>query len=492
MKNYDIITVPNPKLLEVTDKVTSFDNEIDTQIKKMVKVLREEGGIGLAANQLGYKNRVITIEFDETDKNNKVKERIPLTIFINPQIVEHSLEEECFEEGCLSVPKIELEISRPAKLKVKYQDEQGRKFKIAPKGLLARILQHEIDHLNGIIFTERAKTQFFQKFPEFKNFKIAFFGSGELGAIILEGLILLGLNLDIYTEKAKPAGRDRKTKPTAVAQVAKKFGKKYVGINHSRSEPNALESNLHRPSRTVKGEVEHVGCDFLTGEIDSRYLLTGIGERQYDLIICADFGQKIPKSILKRAKITAFNIHPSLLPKYIGPTPIQTAILNGDKTTGVSIIKMTDKIDEGPVYTQSEIDISETDNYLVLRDRLATLGLKVLVEILPKIVKNEIVLVDQDLSKKIVTKKISKADGKINWQKSPKKISNQIRAFSPWPGSYTFIDEKRLIIHEAHLKNSKLVLDLVQLEGKKPMKFSEFLRGLHGPKPEWLSKILLT
>ncbi|MCJ7804700.1 methionyl-tRNA formyltransferase, partial [Patescibacteria group bacterium] len=212
----------------------------------------------------------------------------------------------------------------------------------------------------------------------------------------------------------------------------------------------------------------------------------------FDLLICSDFGQKIPELILKRAKIAAINIHPSLLPKYIGPTPIQTAILNGDKTTGVSIIKMTNKIDEGPIYAQAEIDISETDDYLALRDHLATLGLKILVQTLPKIARNELELGEQDLSKKVLTRKISKEDGKINWQKSPKKIYNQIRAFSPWPGSYTYIGEKRLIIHEAHLEDNKLVLDIVQQEGKKPIKFSDFLRGFHIQKPDWFGKILLT
>ena len=451
MKKSAVITVPNPKLYEKTSKVSSFDNTLQKQIKEMVKTLRIEGGIGIAANQLGYPNQVLAIEFKESDKKTaKKKAEIPLTIFLNPEIVEYGKTAECFEEGCLSVPKIELEVERPGQIKVKYQNEKGKKIKAAPKGLLARVLQHEIDHLNGLVFTERAKAQFFQKFPEFKDYKIAFFGSGEFAATILEGLILLGFNLEIFTEKSKPAGRDQQLKSTPVAEVARKFGEKYI-------------------------ELEQINI-----------------ESSFDLLICADFGQKIPKSILEKAKIAALNIHPSLLPKYLGPTPIQTAILNRTKTTGVSIIKMTDKIDEGPIYSQIETEILKNDTYPLLRDRLATLGLKLLIKTLPKIASEEIGLIPNDISQATRTRKFSRNDGKVDWSKKPEEIEAQIRALWPWPGTYTFIDDKRLIIHSAHLKKGKLVLDLVQFEGKKPTKFRDFLRGFKAEKPEWLGKISLT
>ena len=153
MKKREVITVPNPKLQEVTEKVTSFESEIKEQIKIMTQTLRKEGGIGLAANQVGYNNQVIVAELrDEVNKK-----QIPLSVFINPKIVEYSQEKECLEEGCLSVPKIELDLTRPAKIKLKFQDNKGRKRKFAPRGLLARILQHEIDHLNGILFIDKAK-----------------------------------------------------------------------------------------------------------------------------------------------------------------------------------------------------------------------------------------------------------------------------------------------------------------------------------------------
>lgn len=449
MKKLSILTVPDPRLKGVAEKVTSFldsKNELKNQISEMIRVLRKEGGIGIAANQLGYPNQVVVAEFKDPDG----KEHIPLNIFINPEIVSYSEETECFEEGCLSVPKIELDLTRPSNIKIKYQDISGKKIKSAPKGLLARILQHEIDHLNGIIFTERMKEEYFSKFPELKNLKIVFFGSGEYSSIILEGLILIGFDLEIYTEKAKPAGRDKSVKPTAVALVAQKFGKKYEEL---------IDFNFDIPN--------------------------------FDLLICSDFGQKIPNSILKQAKITSLNVHPSLLPKYLGPTPIQAAILNQDKTTGVSIIKMTDKIDEGPIYSQVEIKIDKNNTYPQLRDKLVTLGLKILVKTLPKIVRNEIEFMENNISKGSQTHKLEKKDGQINWSKPTKDIYAQFRAFYPWPGSFTFINDKRYIIHEMNIKQDKLTIGIIQQEGKKPLKFKEFLRGFKETPPEWFEKILI-
>ena len=434
MQKSRVITVPNPILKEKTEKISSVDDSIRLQIHEMVKTLRTEGGIGLAANQLGYKNKLVAIEFNDPKNAN----HIPLTIFINPEVVKYSKEHECFDEGCLSVPKIELEVERPTHLKLKYEDEHGHKIKIAPKGLLARILQHEIDHLNGILFTEVARTQLLSKYPELKNTKVAFFGTGPFAAIILEGLIHMGLSLDIYTEKNSPA-----------SEIAKKFGK------------------------------------------DFSVLLTDIREHSFDLLICADFGQKIPAEILKKAKIDAVNLHGSLLPKYPGPTPIQTAILDGEKTTGVTIIRMSEEIDKGPILAQTETEIENTDDYPVLRDKLATLGLKLLVKILPSIMDREIQAVPQPSAHVKPTRKFQKEDGKISWKKSPEKIERQIRAYHPWPGTYTTIDNKRLIIHLAHLEKNQLVLDMVQLEGKNPTDFQSFLRGWRGEKPFWFKKILV-
>jgi len=444
-----IVTVPDIRLDQPTKKVENFDMALKSQIEAMVKTLRDEGGVGLAANQAGYPNQVITIEYAEKDS----EAQIPLKIFINPEIVEYSEEKNCAEEGCLSVPKIELDIERAEKIKIKYQDEVGHRKKLTPKGLLARILQHEIDHLNGIIFTHRAQDQLFAKFPELNNLNILFLGSGEFASIILEGLILFGFNTNIITEKEKPAGRDQANKKTAVAEMADKFKKKYFEVDQISELPIELANT------------------------------------PIDLIICADFGRLIPKKILDLPNLGAINIHPSLLPEFQGPTPIPSAILAGVNETGVTIIRMSEKIDQGPILAQVSVELSNSENSWDLEERLATVGLKLLIKALPLIAKKQIREIPQDQTKASFTRKFSKEDGLISWSKSTKKIVRQINAYYPWPGSYTFLGEKRLIIHQAHLEKNKLALDIVQPEGKRPMLWQDFLRGYNGPKPKWFTKI---
>ncbi|KKQ74092.1 MAG: Peptide deformylase [Berkelbacteria bacterium GW2011_GWB1_38_5] len=443
-----ITTVPDNKLNEVTKKVTSFDIDLQNQIRQMVDTLRsDKNGIGLSANQVGFDNQVCIVEFVES----KEKISIPLQVFINPRIIEQSQECETLVEGCLSVPQIELSVERSVKLKLKVQNEKGKIKKLTAKGILARILQHELDHLNGIIFTNRIKEKLFSTNPNLKNIKIAFFGSGDFAATILKGLILLDFNMEIFTEIAKPVGRSKELKPTAVGQLALDFQKKFVEVNNI--------NQLNFP--------------------------------QFDLIITADFGKKIPDAILKSAKIAAINIHPSLLPKYRGATPIQSVILNGEKETGISIIKMTSKIDQGPILAQITTEILPNENSITLKKRLSTLGLSLLIEILPDIVSFKIAEKNQDESKATLTKKIVKEDGKINWQKSPTQIDRQIRAFYGWPKAFTFINNLRLIIHTAHLKDKKLVFDIVQIEGKKPMTFKDFMKGFKGQKLDWFNKLKL-
>lgn len=443
-KSYpQLITSPNPTLRKVTPKVTSFNNDLKKQVQLMRQIMHD-GGVGLAANQIGFNNRVVVIECE-----NESRGRIPFTALINPEIIECSEELTTEEEGCLSIPRVELEVDRSRKIKLKYQDLEGHKIKIAPKGFFARVLQHEVDHLNGILFTDRIKDQINKKHPELKNLNILFCGSGEYAAFILQGLLVIGFNPDILTEPAKPAGRDKHLKPTPVAKMAEKYGKNYREVQIAEFKP----------------------------------------QKDYDLLICTDFGQKVPENILNASKIMSLNIHPSLLPKYQGATPIPSAILAGESQTGVTIIKMAAEFDQGPILAQASLEILPEDDAEVLEQDLATLGLKLLVKSLPKIINNEIEARPQNLALATKTKKFTKADGEINWQKKPEEIDRQIRAFYPWPGTYSFIGNKRLIIHAAHLENGQLVLDIVQLEGKKPVNFSDFLKGFRDKKPDWFKKV---
>ena len=207
-----------------------------------------------------------------------------------------------------------------------------------------------------------------------------------------------------------------------------------------------------------------------------------------DLVIVASYGKIIPKKILEIPKYGCLNVHPSLLPKYRGPSPIQTTILNGDKKTGVTIILMDEKIDHGEIISVSKFLISKKITHQELSRELAQLGVKLLIQTIPKWIRGEIKAKPQDESKATYTKILKREDGKIDWLRPNQEIERQIRAFNPWPGTFTFIKHKnktlRIKVLEADIsKGNKLIIKKLQPEGKKPMTFEEFERGYHGFNP---------
>ncbi len=197
-----------------------------------------------------------------------------------------------------------------------------------------------------------------------------------------------------------------------------------------------------------------------------------------DLVIVANFGKILPRDVLAIPRYGCLNIHPSLLPKYRGATPIQSAILNDDKETGVTIILMDEKIDHGPIISNSKFKIKNSKlTYRELHNELAKLGAKLLIETIPRWIKGKIKPRLQDESEATYTKILTWEDGRIDWKKPIDYIERQVRALNPEPGTYTLYKEKILKILETEIQNNKLIIKKVHLAGKKSMSFEDFLRG---------------
>lgn len=218
-----------------------------------------------------------------------------------------------------------------------------------------------------------------------------------------------------------------------------------------------------------------------------------------DLAIIAAYGKILPKEILEIPKHGFINIHGSILPKYRGPSPIQTAILGGDKKTGITIMKLDEKMDHGSILGKSEIRISEYETYESLSKKLAELGAKLLIKTIPNYISGELKPVEQNHLKATYTKIIKKEDGKIDWNKSAEAIERMTRAYNPWPSAWTIWNGKILKIFEAgvltgdnkkigevFLINSELtikcgenilIIKKLQLEGGKVLTAKEFLNG---------------
>lgn len=197
-----------------------------------------------------------------------------------------------------------------------------------------------------------------------------------------------------------------------------------------------------------------------------------------DLGVVASYGKIIPQMTINHFKYGILNIHPSLLPKYRGASPIQHQIMNGEKEVGVSIIKMDEKMDHGPIVSSFKDEITDTDTNETLRKRLFERSAKFLIDMLPNYLSNKINLKPQDEDMATFTKTIDRNEGLIDLTKdNPIEIDRKFRALHPWPGIWTKVEDKRLKILKLHLEGEKLILDKVQLEGKKPVTFEEFKRG---------------
>ena len=237
-------------------------------------------------------------------------------------------------------------------------------------------------------------------------------------------------------------------------------------------------------------------------EVIQELKIERLKEYQADLGIVVAYGKIIPKAILELFPLGVINIHPSLLPKYRGPCPIQTAILNGDNETGVTIIKLDEKMDHGPILGNMKLEVKSSETAEELEERLAKVSADLLIKILPDYVEGKIKLIPQNDAQATFTKILKREDGKIDWQKSAKEIERQIRAFYPWPGSFAEVKLQNLKVTKilsAHIskekcgsigklqnKNGKLivqtgesclVIEKLQPEGKKVMSSKEFING---------------
>jgi methionyl-tRNA formyltransferase len=213
-------------------------------------------------------------------------------------------------------------------------------------------------------------------------------------------------------------------------------------------------------------------------------VITDLSHRlpEANLGIVASYGVIIPQSVINHFKNGILNIHPSLLPKYRGTSPVQASILNGDKVTGLSIIKMDSKMDHGPIISSFKEEIKPDDTNEVLRNRLFQLSAQFLVELIPNYLSDRIRLKPQDHEAATFTKPLYKDDGLVDLNKmSAEEIDRKMRALKPWPGVWTYVtvdgEKKRLKIVQGHLDNGKFVMDKVQLEGKRTVDFEEFKRG---------------
>lgn len=279
------------------------------------------------------------------------------------------------------------------------------------------------------------------------GFKFVFFGTPKFAAIILENLIKAGFSPQaVVCNPDKPAGRKKIITPPPTKVSAQKY-------NIPVLQPEILT--------------------------DCKLQITNY---KPDFFIVAAYAKIIPGEILKIPRLGAVGVHPSLLPKYRGPSPIQTTILESEGETGVTLFLMDEKVDHGPILAQQKLEFSISDfQFLKLHDALGELSADLLIEALPKFIKGEITPQIQDENRATYTKKFKTEDVFTQFADLKKAmeeggetaaiIERKIRALNPEPGVFTFVEKNsrllRIKILDAVLKEGKIVLTKIQPEGKK-------------------------
>ncbi len=281
-----------------------------------------------------------------------------------------------------------------------------------------------------------------------KNIKIAFFGNSEFSLVTLNELKRNGVMPDlIVTTPDKPQGRKMVLTPTLTKVWAIDNSIEYI-------EPIKLKEEK-----------------FLEKIED------------YNLFIVASYGKIIPKTVIDMPEYKVLNIHPSLLPKYRGPSPLQEQILNNEKEVGVSIMLIDEQVDHGAIVAQKKVDIKNWPiGFLSLQDKLAKEGSKLLAETLSDWIKGKIKPKAQDDSEATFTKKVEKQDGLIDLTMNPYNNYLKILAYEEWPKTYFEVSKNgskmRVIIKSAIWKNGTLEILRVIPEGRKEMDYKAFLLGL--------------
>tara|TARA_B100002052_G_scaffold170920_1_gene155610 strand:- start:1805 stop:2728 length:924 start_codon:yes stop_codon:yes gene_type:complete len=294
--------------------------------------------------------------------------------------------------------------------------------------------------------------------------KIVFMGTSYFAVPILKSLYQNGYPISVvYTQPPKKSNRGQKL---------------------NKSPVNLFSENISLDIRTPQ----------LLKNNDQEEIF--LSKLQPDIIIVVSYGQIIPKNLLKIPKYGFLNVHASLLPKWRGAAPIQRSIMNLDKETGISIMKINENLDEGPICNQYLLQISEKINSEELSEKLSLLASEKILDVLDNIYDGKINFQDQDHSKATYAKKIQKIEGKINWNETADKIIGKINGLYPYPGAFFLFNGQRYKILKAEKSYSSgkpgdiITKDFeiccgegsikvlsIQREGKKTQQIKEFLLG---------------
>ncbi len=290
-------------------------------------------------------------------------------------------------------------------------------------------------------------------------------GTPDFAVPVLEKLSKIFQIIGVITQPDRPSGRGRKLVPPPVKGAAE-----------------ALNLGIFQPL-----------------DVNSQSSLDLIKSWNPDLITVAAFGQILSPNLLALPHYGCLNVHASLLPRWRGASPINAAILHNDSVSGVTIIRMAEGLDDGPILTQESTPIQSHETAGSLSERLSAIGADLLVKTIPLYISGDIQPLSQDQSKITYAHMLKRGNGLLDFNQAAEQLARKVRAYSPWPGTYTYWNDQRLIIHRAQAINvtspgsgvftryeslpavgtgeGLLVLNILQQAGKRKNTGKEFLHG---------------
>lgn len=450
----DVVIFGDPVLEGDSQPVTRFNRSLGRLLDRMAATMYHQRGVGLAAVQVGVPWRAVVADYGEG-----------LMELVNPEITHRSGAEKGLE-GCLSVPGYMGEVIRPTQVTVAARDRDGNRVWLDAEGWAARVLCHEIDHLDGDLFVDVAQ-RVVRLEPE-THLRVVFMGTPEFSEIVLNAMVDANCRVvGVVTAPDRPRGRGQRLRASPVKE-------------------RALESRIP----VLQPE----------SEADDEDLARHLCWLKPDLAVTAAYGRILTRKILEVPPLGCINVHASLLPRYRGAAPIQRQLLAGETEAGVTIIRMDEGMDTGPILLQRAVPVDEADDAGTLHDRLAALGGDMVLEAMRSLAGEGVEVEEQDDDLATYAPKIRRGETEIDWSQTAAGVVNQVRAFAPRPGAWTRWRGERIKVLRASKDEGAggaagevlaveadgirvgagegtCVLTVIQVPGGRPMDVGDFVNG---------------
>lgn len=424
--------------------------ELKRLVDDMAEALdRFPEGVALAAPQVGVSYRLFIVR---KDRAISLPQPAPpatppapeIEVYVNPEIVKTSRRRAKVDEGCLSVHGVYGVAKRHERVTLRARDIRGARFTRGAGGLMAQIFEHEVDHLNGVLFIDHAERLI--RIPPHPERAFAYFGTPKVASDTLEFLIERGFTPAVaVTAPDAPKGRGLALAPSETKVAAEKHGIPVL-------TPEKLDAGFI-------GSLRALGCEYA---------------------VVVAYGKIFPETLIAAFPKGVLNVHYSLLPKYRGATPLEAALKAGEEETGVTVQKMQKELDAGDILAQSATPISRDETARELRPRLIRLGAELLAETIPPYLSGALIPRPQDAAGATHARKLKKEDGLISLDAPAEENWNKYRAYADTIGTYFMEGGKRMRITKASLRNGVFAVERVVPEGKRETDYKANGRGNFG------------